>query len=454
MNDPDVSAFLTTEETAQLLGFSPGELDQLRRKRKISAEPFRKNWWHFFPEFRYSERAVLDFHWSDTASDFNNVESSPLVRMANCIIVEALQNAASDIHVEPDRRNLRVRFRINGTLHEIMAIPKHITDPLTRRYLLMAKTSNPFNLGSLQTGIIRICSQRRYYDIRLSSMPSRYGAKLVMRLLPGPAPTRWEELGMSDAQAAQTADLLQSGVPGLTLFAAPQGEGLTTMFRCALFNANRPEHNLYFLDDIADFPAAGITRVLLDPANGMTAAEAVRAAKRQGATLIVFGEITDRETARVAVETAESGLSVWAGVRVPGFEMNSTPRSSVRILWTRFQGFGIAPERLEPVLRGAVMARLIRTLCPDCKEGIPVSDPEAFQIETHGVVAPSVVFQAKGCDLCRKTGYRNRTGLFALYTGSPMGYDRSSFAQGAVSLFASGEADAAELCRLRVWTRA
>ncbi len=451
MNNAESFAHLSARATAQLLGFESDELERWRKEAMIAGEPFREHWWQFFPRYRFSGRAIVDFCARDTSG---RVQSSPLVRMANAIMRDATNNVASDIHIEPDRKNLRIRYRINGTLHEVMAIPKHIATPLTQRFLLMAQTANPFNLSATQIGMIAIKVDNRNYDLRLSSFPTRYGTKLVLRIVGSPAPTRWEEIGMSAAQVAQVTDLLSPGVAGLTVFAVPQREGLTTTFRCALQNTNRPEHNLYFLDDIADFPAAGITRVLLDPANGMTAAEAVRAAKRHGATLIVFGEITDRETARVAVETAESGIPVWAGVRVPQFEMNGTPRQSARTLWTRFQGFGVAPERLEPVLRGAVMSRLVRTLCPDCKEAITLTDREAFEIETHGIAAPPAVYQATGCERCRKTGYGNRTGLFAIHTGSPVGYDRSSFAHRAVSLFASGDTDAAELRRLRVWSRA
>lgn len=447
MGDLEESTLRTAGETAKLVGISLTDLEHARRRREIKGEPFRDVWWQFFPRYHYRESAIRDYE------QHTEVQSSPLIRMANAILVSALESQSSDIHVEPDRRNLRIRFRINGVLHEEMAIPKHIELPLIRRYLWMANCL-AFDVVSAQNGIIKIKWQNSPYDIRLSSVPTRHGPKLVMRLLPVPAPTRWEELGMAAAQAAQTTDMLQSNAPGLTIFAVPQGEGLTTSFRCALYQVNRPENSIYFLDDIADFPVAGITRVLLDPTSGMTAAEAVKAAKRQGATLIVFGEITDRETARVAIETAESGLPVWAGVRVPDFEMNGTPRQSARVLWTRFQGFGIAPERVEPVLRGVVMSRLLRTLCPDCKEGIPATDHEVFQIQTHGLVAPPTVYRAKGCDLCRKTGYRNRTGLFALHTSSQIGYDRSSFAYGAVSRFVAGETDAAELRRLRVWHRA
>lgn len=445
MNDADQAESYTAGETAQLLGLSLSELEQARCRREIRGEPFRSVWWQLFPRYRYRESEIR-------AYQCDRVQSSPLVRMANAILVKAMEADVSDIHIEPGRKHLHVRFRINGVLHEEMAVPKPIERPLINHYLWTAQCS-PRNHDLPQSGVIQMQWQSRQYDIRLSSVPGYYGTKLVMRLLSSPAPTQWGELGMSAAQAAQTNGLIQPEVPGLILFAAPQGEGLTTNFRCALYNANRPEANIYFLDDIADFPAAGLTRIVLDPENGMTASAAVRAAKRQGASLIVFAEITDRETARVAVETAESGLPVWAGIRVPGFDMNVTPKESARTLWTRFQGFGIAPERLERVLRGAVLSRLIRTLCPDCKEGVPATKRESFEVETHGIAAPENFYRAKGCELCRNTGYRGRTGLFAVYTDSPIGYDRSSFAQRAAALFASGETDAAELRRLKVWSR-
>ncbi|MBC8143071.1 MAG: hypothetical protein H7Y38_16725 [Armatimonadetes bacterium] len=446
MNASDNAALLSEKEVAGLLCTSVAEVRAARQRGDIVGIPHHRAWWQLRSDYRYDPLTLPRF------GAVRDYETFAVIRMANIIMTQAIDVGASDIHIEPDKNILRVRHRIAGTLHEEMAIPKHIEERLLCRYLVMANVALSLNHRIAQSGVIMIRWNNVNYTIRVTAVPSLYGLKIVLRILRDPDPHRetWKHLGIYDTQAEAIAELLAPNAPGLTVFAAPRGEGLTTVLRRALEETNREDRGVYLFDDVADFvPPEGVSRVLVGGENA-PAMGAATMAMRQGATLFVFGEIADRETARVAVEAAESGVTVWAGVHAANFAIPAVPERSAQTIKTRFHGFGIAPERFERIYRGAVMTRLLRTLCPACKQPVAPTPYESFAIETYGITAPEMLYRAEGCAACRNTGYAGRVGIFAVHNAAPDTAPTMSFAQAAMAHFAFGNTDASELSRLAV----
>lgn len=452
----DPSPLLFSTEAASLLGLTADELEQRRRQRKLTGEPYRHRWWGP-KQWRYRLADITNYFHRYTTED-----NTAIGRVALALISQGISLGASDIHIEEDVRHIRVRLRIDGLLHETIAIPKHIGWPLVFRLLMLARVPSPRDWQQFHFGFFTADKGSDPGEgqsfIRLSYMPirlhTRWGAKIVLHILPASPPASFTELGMADAHSrARAAELLNPRLPGLVLFAGPRGEGLTTTLRVALSRIEQAEQNIYYFNDTADFPPNGSTHIIYDRELGFTPTEAVKTSRRQGAHLLAFGDIHDRETALAAVEAAETGLPVWAVVPVPGFAMRATLKESAQILFTRFQGWGISPERLKAILRGSIQQRLLRTLCPDCRQEVALNEALPWY-DLDRILPyipdplPKTVYRASHCGFCRDTGYRGRTGLFTVYKPDWPLYDApESFADFAVRRFVSGEFDAAELRR-------
>jgi len=452
---------------AEMLGITVDALEVARQRGEIAAEPYRRQWWQLSPSWGFRPEEVRAYHDRRTVrrgtaptSEISIDEALPRSEWIRTILQQALDSGASDIHLEPVQIrkreiHLRVRFRIDGILHDQGDYSGENLDRwLSQRLLTMAEGINPApKIFVPQLGVIQFRGHGHEIWTRLATIRSLHGTTIVLHLIPSTVPESFAALGMDEttSQSSQAFDLLASHAPGLVLFAAPRGEGLTTTLRTALREASLREDYTCFFDEVADFPAGKLTRVVYDREHGLTPGAAAAMAEQQGASLLVFGDISDREIAVAAIEAAERGRVVWAGVRVPGFPMSDAPESAVSILKTRMQAWGIASERLERVLNGAILQRLHRRLCPDCREAIVPGNRERRLLERYGVALPETMYQRAGCGFCRSTGYRDRSGLFLIYKPGTQYYDRPvSFARYAVTRFAVGEIDTAELNRLQI----
>ena len=463
---PDEESLLSLNAAAGLLELSGGLLDAARRRGEIRGEPYRERWWHWFPRYRYRLDAVREY-----AQEYQRTQPvSPTLtalRKIEDTVAEAVAAGASDIHFEPPGRgrpHLRTRFRVDGSLRDVGVIEwPWLVQPLLGRLWLLSEEPTPFHAVIVpqtselrrmpqfipRQSVMRFVINERETWARLSSIATVGGIKFVLHLLPT-APKSLDALRFAPRAAASFRNLLDPMQAGLILFAAPSGDGLTTTLRAAMqTKATDDGADIVFFDDIADFHAPGVTVVVYDRKRDATLTEPVRSARRQGARLFVFGAITDAESARTAVETAEMGFAVWAGLRVPRFDGDGTPDDAADVARTRLRGYGVETEQLERVLRGVVGQRLYRRLCPTCREATSPDAHESQMLERFGLRADAV-YRAVGCAQCGDTGYRGQGGLLTIYDPAmPEGNAAPGIAAEAWARFAAGETDAQELIRFK-----
>jgi type IV pilus assembly protein PilB len=327
-----------------------------------------------------------------------DANKAPIVRMANAILVTAIENDASEIHLEPDRRFIRVRMRIDGIMHEMMAFPPHIQAPLFQRYKVMADC-RPLARNIIQRGRIPIRHGNTNYDLVLDILPSQFGESIVLKIYRSPLRTGLNTLGMSpETQAAFEWPLILG--QRLVLLVSPKNEGATTTAYVALNKLNHVEWKTFAIEEVSSYRLSGIFHVALQAEKGLTWRTTTQAALRQSADTIFLGDLTDAESAEAALFAAESGVRTLATLTAP----------TIPIALSRLSQWGISRERLFPVLGGLLYQRLVRCVCTEC-----ATEYEATLSGTPDMAQETVMLrQGVGCDACRKTGYRGRIGVFEM----------------------------------------
>jgi len=336
------------------------------------------------------------------------VDGSPITNLVNMALLTAIKDGASDIHIEPDRNRTHVRYRIDGALRDLMKPPMGLHSSIVSRIKVIGNMDIA-EKRLPQEGRVRIVAQGREIDLRVSSMPTLLGEKLVIRVLDRASlKIRMEELGFrQDALAALKRMLAQPH--GLVLVTGPTGSGKTTTLYSALDLLNSPERNLVTVEDPVEYQLDMINQIQVHAAIGMTFARALRSILRQDPDIIMIGEIRDEETARVAIQAALTGHLVLATLHT-----NDAPGTIFRLL-----DMGIEPYLLSSALNGVVAQRLARTVCPSCATKY---FPAENVLRDAGLSdKPDAAFcKGVGCQECHNSGMRGRAGIYSVMEVTPV----------------------------------
>jgi type IV pilus assembly protein PilB len=331
------------------------------------------------------------------------VDEAPIVKLVNLVIRQALRDKASDIHIQPEVNRLRVRYRIDGILNDAMVVPKQVQAALISRIKVMAEMDIA-DKRKAQDGRISLTVSGREYDFRVSTYPGVNGEKVVMRILDKRSvQINLARLGISAGMMEEFESLINRSY-GIIAVTGPTGSGKSTTLYAALNRINSPEKNILTIEDPVEYQLVGLTQGQVNPRAGVTFASALRTMLRQDPDIILVGEMRDTETAVIAIEAALTGHLVFSTLHT-----NDAPGAVARLL-----EMGIEPFLIASSVIGVMAQRLVRVICPDCKEAYtpPV---EAFRRLNLAIDFESVTFyRGRGCEKCLHTGYRGRTAVFEL----------------------------------------
>jgi type IV pilus assembly protein PilB len=342
----------------------------------------------------------------DLDDDLSNVsevvEDAPVVKFVNLLITQAIQDRASDIHIEPNERDLRVRYRIDGVLHEVMRSPKNIQSGVTSRLKIMAEI-NIAERRVPQDGRMSVTTNGKKVDLRVATLPTVWGEKVVMRILDNStAMLNLSDLGFSAGNYERYAQSFTKPY-GMLLVTGPTGSGKSTTLYATLNIVNSPDKNVITVEDPVEYRLAGINQVQTNAKAGLTFASALRSILRSDPDIVLIGEIRDHETAQIAIEAALTGHLVLSTLHT-----NDAPSAISRLI-----EMGIEPFLVGSALDCVLAQRLARRLCSKCKEAY-VPTPEALIQARYpwqdGAELPTL-FRPKGCSACSKTGYKGRLAL-------------------------------------------
>jgi type IV pilus assembly protein PilB len=345
-----------------------------------------------------------------TTVDDGVSDDAPVVQVVNLIITQGLRDRASDIHIEPQEGRVRVRFRIDGALHDILALPEDIGPALVSRVKIMAGM-NIVERRRPQDGQIATAVDGRPLDIRVATTATIRGEKVVMRLLDKSKPLfRSVDLGMPEDTREMYSSMVQSPY-GMVVCAGPTGSGKTTTLYATMAEINSAERNITTIEDPVEYVFPGINQIQINEQAGLTFADGLRSILRQDPDVILVGEIRDVETARIAVQSALTGHFVLSSIHAT---------DSVLALH-RFLDMGIESFLIASSVRAVVGQRLLRRTCTSCKEEYsPTDDERTFYEElTEGQGHKKHWYRGTGCNFCSNTGYRDRIGIYELLRVTP-----------------------------------
>lgn len=333
-------------------------------------------------------------------------DQAPIIRIAHGIIQQAIKERASDIHVEPDLRNVRIRFRVDGVLQEVMRLPKHIHPPLISRYKIMADM-NIAERRIPQDGRIGIRHQDKDYDLRVSCLPTLLGEKIVMRILDKTSVMiDINKLGFWPDTLAQLEQVIYQP-NGMFLSTGPTGAGKTTTQYSILNRINSIEKNILTIEDPVEYQLPGISQVAVHRKAGLTFATGLRSFMRQDPDIIMVGEIRDLETAEMAIQASLTGHLVLSTLHT-----NDAPSTVTRLV-----DMGVEPFLVSATLVGALAQRLARRICTNCAEEYEadVEELASFGFKPEDVGQDKVVLKrGRGCPQCNNRGFRGRLGIFEM----------------------------------------
>ncbi|MDA0576583.1 MAG: type II secretion system ATPase GspE [Verrucomicrobia bacterium] len=343
---------------------------------------------------------------SDQVQDGESTETdAPIIKLVHLIIFEAFRNRASDIHLEPMEKRFRVRYRIDGVLHEVDSPPKRLQPAIVSRVKIMAAMKIA-EKRTPQDGRIQVNIQGRELDLRVSTVPSSHGESVVMRILDKQnLALGLPQLGFF-ADDQQIFDRLLGMSDGIILVTGPTGSGKTTTLYACLGTINRPDRKIITVEDPVEYQISGINQVQVRADIEFTFSRALRAILRQAPNIIMIGEIRDKETATIATEASLTGHLVFSTLHT-----NDAPSAITRLL-----DIGVKPFLVASSLRAVMAQRLVRNICEGCKEEYQPTDQE---LRSLGVAAEQVrqvqLFRGRGCKRCSLTGYKGRKGIFEIF---------------------------------------
>ena len=322
---------------------------------------------------------------------------APIIKLVNLLILQAMKEQASDIHIEPGEGTLRTRFRIDGILREVNGPPAHLHSAVTSRIKVLAKLDIA-EKRKPQDGRFGLTMEGKAIDLRVSTVPTQFGEKVVLRLLDGArAFIALEQLGLSEPIRVQVERLIR--LPhGIFLVTGPTGSGKTTTLYAALNLINSTERNIITIEDPIEYRLPGVNQVQVNPKADVSFASALRSFLRQDPDVIMVGEIRDHETAEIAIQAALTGHLVLSTLHT-----NDAPSSLTRLI-----DMGVEPFLIASSVVGVVAQRLVRTICPKCKAA---ARPDASLRKEFTLPEDAQVFRGKGCPACGTSGYKGRVAI-------------------------------------------
>jgi len=330
---------------------------------------------------------------------------APIIKLVGLLIMEAYRNRASDIHIEPLEKRLRVRYRIDGLLHEVDNPPKRLQSAIISRLKIMANMSIAEKRVP-QDGRIQIPVMGHVLDLRVSCLPTNHGESIVMRILDKSSLL----LGLGDlgffSDQQEIMNRLISLPDGIFLVTGPTGSGKTTTLYACLNAINRPDRKIITVEDPVEYQLSGINQVQVNPEIQLTFAAALRSILRQAPNIIMIGEIRDLETANIAVQASLTGHLVFSTLHT-----NDAPSAVTRLI-----DMGVKPFLVASSCRAIMAQRLVRKVCQRCKE--PYT-PTSYEMEVLNIspkdLERAIIYRGRGCPECARTGYRGRTGIYELF---------------------------------------
>ena len=392
-------------ETQRLLGMADEiEYQSEFEFNRLLSQHFETNRENSFIE---AEKIGGELNLDDVARELSEPEDllesdddAPIIRLINALITEAIKENASDIHVEPFESRLSIRFRVDGVLREVLEPPRQIASLLCSRIKVMAQLDIA-EKRLPQDGRIALKVANRPVDIRVSTLPSGHGERVVMRLLDKQAGRlNLEQLGMGSAEESRLERMIQKP-HGIILVTGPTGSGKTTTLYAMLSVLNDAKRNILTVEDPIEYDLDGIGQTPVNTKVDMTFAKGLRAILRQDPDVVMVGEIRDNETAQIAVQASLTGHLVLSTLHT---------NSAVGAI-TRLQDMGVEPFLLSSTLLGVISQRLVRNLCPSCKT---VTQLDVEQVNGFEISDSDVIYQANGCGECLHMGYHGRTGIYEI----------------------------------------
>ena len=330
-------------------------------------------------------------------------DDAPIIKLINAMLSEAIKEGASDIHIETFEKDLLVRFRIDGVLREVIRPNRKLSSLLVSRIKVMAQLDIAEKRVP-QDGRISLLIAGRAVDVRVSTMPSNHGERVVLRLLDkNNARLNLEQLGMTEANRRIFAELIKKP-HGIILVTGPTGSGKSTTLYAGLMEINSRDRNILTVEDPIEYSIEGIGQMQVNPKVDMTFARGLRAILRQDPDVVMVGEIRDVETAQIGVQASLTGHLVMSTLHT------NTAAGAI----SRLEDMGVEPFLLSSSLLAVLAQRLVRTLCEDCKQPYQASAEELAYVADSAVDGGAQLYRAVGCDKCSHTGYRGRTGIHEL----------------------------------------
>jgi type IV pilus assembly protein PilB len=327
---------------------------------------------------------------------------SPVVRLANYLICNAVKDGASDIHIEPGEKKMRIRYRIDGVLFEVMSPPQTMHPALVSRLKIMANLDIS-ERRLPQDGRIRAIVRNRYVDFRINTLPTTQGEKAVIRILDNRSILiGLERLGFEEDHLKALKEQIDRP-HGVVLVTGPTGSGKTTTLYSALMTMNGSEMNISTVEDPVEYSLGFANQVQVNERIGFTFASCLRALLRQDPDVIMVGEIRDEETARISVQAALTGHMVLSTLHT-----NDAPSSITRLI-----NIGVEPYLISAAVNAVLAQRLVRRICENCKEEYTPVDDVKRALERANIEIDRL-WRGKGCDRCRKTGYSGRCGIYEM----------------------------------------
>ena len=331
--------------------------------------------------------------------------AAPTVKLVNSIIERGIAEKASDIHVEPREKEMVVRIRVDGRLNEILTIPKELQSAIISRFKVISNMNITERRIPQDGRAIARRADGSNVDLRLSTLPTLYGEKVVIRVLSRDQKTLTRQgIGITERDNAKFDRILENSA-GMILIVGPTGSGKTSTLYTMIQELKSDTVNMISLEDPVEFQIDGVTQVAINEKVGMTFASAMRACLRQDPDIICVGEIRDGETAQIAMQAAMTGHLVLSTIHT---------EDAISAI-DRLKDLGVEPYLIGGSVRGIVSQRLLRKICPSCKEE---TVPAEHMLDLAGIKDPSKYhfYHGRGCHMCFNTGYRGRTGVFEILT--------------------------------------
>jgi type IV pilus assembly protein PilB len=334
-------------------------------------------------------------------------EDAPVVKLVNQIVAQAVELGASDVHLSPDGHEVRVRVRVDGIMQNVTTVPRRMAAGVVSRVKIMAELDIS-ERRLPQDGRVSLTVDSRHIDLRVVTLPSVHGESIVMRILDKDSVVmKLEKLGMEDTERERFERAFHE-THGAVLVTGPTGSGKSTTLYAALLALNTPEKNIITVEDPVEYQLEGITQVQVSTKVGLTFATGLRAMVRADPDVIMVGEIRDRETAQIAVESALTGHLVLSTLHT-----NDAPSAITRLV-----EMGIEPFLVASALDCVLAQRLARMLCPNCKQRAIVP-AEVMRESGYKAIVDLEAYEPGGCRRCGGTGYRGRLGIYEVMTLSP-----------------------------------